>query len=101
MEKNNIPMQDLEMPADELAAPTHSEIEELAERSESLEQRVSSLNDSYETLKMREVELTEWREVLLKAGEFFNRVGLIRRLHDANIIGSWAYGRDPTQFYGC
>jgi V-type H+-transporting ATPase subunit a len=56
-----------------LAAPQASEIDELAERSESLEQRISSLNDSYETLKKREVELTEWRWVLKEAGGFFDR----------------------------
>lgn len=56
------------------AAPTASEIDELAERSESLEQRVASLYDSYETLKKREVELTEWRWVLTEAGGFFDRV---------------------------
>ena len=57
-----------------LAAPSASEIDELAERSESLEQRIASLNDSYETLKKREVELTEWRWVLREAGGFFDRV---------------------------
>lgn len=61
-----------------LAAPSASEIDELADKSESLEQRVASLNDSYETLKKREVELTEWRWVLTEAGGFFDRVG---RLH--------------------
>ena len=57
-----------------LAAPSASEVDELAERSESLEQRIASLNDSYETLKKREVELTEWRWVLREAGGFFDRV---------------------------
>ena len=57
-----------------LAAPSASEIDELAERSQSLEQRIASLNDSYETLKKREVELTEWRWVLREAGSFFDRV---------------------------
>ena len=57
-----------------LAAPSASEIDELAERSQSLEGRISSLNDSYETLKKREVELTEWRWVLREAGGFFDRV---------------------------
>lgn len=56
------------------AAPTASEIDELAEKSESLEQRVESLYDSYETLKKREVQLTEWRWVLTEAGGFFDRV---------------------------
>jgi V-type H+-transporting ATPase subunit a len=58
-----------------LAAPSASEIDELSERSETLEQRIHSLNDSYETLKKREVELTEWRWVLREAGGFFDRVG--------------------------
>lgn len=63
-----------------LAAPLASEIDELSDRSESLEQRVASLNDSYETLKKREVELTEWRWVLTEAGGFFDRVGSLRRI---------------------
>ena len=63
-----------------LAAPLASEIDELSDRSESLEQRVSSLNDSYETLKKREVELTEWRWVLTEAGGFFDRVGNLGRI---------------------
>ena len=58
---------------DMLAAPQASEIDELAERAEALEQRVGSLNDSYETLKKRETELTEWRWVLREAGGFFDR----------------------------
>ena len=61
--------------SDTLAAPLASEIDELADRSESLEQRIISLNDSYETLKKREVELSEWRWVLREAGGFFDRVG--------------------------
>lgn len=59
--------------SDALAAPLASEIDELGERSESLEQRISSLNDSYETLKKREVELSEWRWVLRETGGFFDR----------------------------
>lgn len=57
-----------------LAAPSASEIDELAERSQNLEYRITSLNNSYETLKKREVELTEWRWVLREAGGFFDRV---------------------------
>lgn len=60
-----------------LSAPSASEIDELADRSQSLEQRIRSLNDSYETLKKREVELTEWRWVLREAGGFFDRVGQV------------------------
>lgn len=57
-----------------LAAPTASEIDELAEKSESLERRIASLYDSYQTLRKREVELTEWWWVLTEAGGFFDRV---------------------------
>lgn len=57
-----------------LAAPSASEIDELSDRSQSLENRIASLNESYETLKKREVELTEWRWVLREAGGFFDRV---------------------------
>jgi len=58
---------------DMLAAPQASEIDELADRAEALEHRISGLNESYETLKKREVELTEWRWVLKEAGGFFDR----------------------------
>ncbi|KAI9814603.1 MAG: H(+)-transporting V0 sector ATPase subunit a [Pycnora praestabilis] len=73
MDKEAIPLRPLPDSTNTLAAPSASEIDELAERSESLEQRISSLNDSYETLKKREVELTEWRWVLREAGGFFDR----------------------------
>ncbi|KAI9761493.1 MAG: H(+)-transporting V0 sector ATPase subunit a [Chaenotheca gracillima] len=73
MEKSSIALRPLPSTADELATPSASEIDELADRSESLEQRIASLNDSYETLKKREVELTEWRWVLREAGGFFDR----------------------------
>ena len=73
MEKSGIPLRKLDLDVENLAAPSASEIDELAERSQNLEQRVASLNDSYETLKKREVELTEWRWVLKEAGGFFDR----------------------------
>jgi V-type H+-transporting ATPase subunit a len=73
MEKAGIPLRKLDLDVDTLAAPSATEIDELADRSQSLEQRVASLNDSYETLKKREVELTEWRWVLREAGGFFDR----------------------------
>lgn len=84
-----------------LAAPSASEIDELADKSESLEQRVASLNDSYETLKKREVELTEWRWVLTEAGGFFDRVGCLDCLSSRLSLkligfqGPWQCGRDP------
>jgi V-type H+-transporting ATPase subunit a len=74
MEKANIPMRSSSEFTNILAAPSAAEIDELTERSESLEQRIASLNDSYETLKKREVEFTEWRWVLREAGGFFDRV---------------------------
>ncbi|KAJ5665921.1 uncharacterized protein N7477_008369 [Penicillium maclennaniae] len=73
MDKASISMRSSSEFSDTLAAPLASEIDELAERSESLEQRIASLNDSYESLKKREVELTEWRWVLREAGGFFDR----------------------------
>ncbi|KAK3944543.1 putative vacuolar atp synthase [Diplogelasinospora grovesii] len=73
MEKSGIPLRKLDLDVDTLAPPTTTEIDELADRSQSLELRVSSLNESYETLKKREVELTEWRWVLREAGGFFDR----------------------------
>jgi len=73
MEKAGIPLRKLDLDVDTLAAPSTSEIDELSDRSQSLEQRVASLNDSYETLKKREVELTEWRWVLKETGGFFDR----------------------------
>lgn len=74
MEKSGIEMRShWDFEEDMLAAPQANEIDELADRSESLEQRISSLNDSYETLKKRETELTEWRWVLKEAGGFFDR----------------------------
>nr|OQO19912.1 V-type proton ATPase subunit a [Rachicladosporium sp. CCFEE 5018] len=73
IEKNGIGMRPIYEFSDNMAAPSASEIDELAERSQSLEQRIQSLNDSYETLKKRETELTEWRWVLREAGSFFDR----------------------------
>ncbi|GJN84792.1 vacuolar ATP synthase subunit [Purpureocillium lilacinum] len=73
MEKTGIPLRKLDLDNERLASPSTSEIDELAERSQKLEQRVSDLNDSYETLKKREGDLTEWRWVLREAGSFFDR----------------------------
>lgn len=86
MDKASIPMRPSSDFSDTLAAPLASEIDELAERSESLEQRIVSLNDSYESLKKREVELSEWRWVLREAGGFFDRVSLLSQLR------SWMFG---------
>jgi V-type H+-transporting ATPase subunit a len=74
MDKASIPMRSIYEFNNVLAAPSASEIDELADRCQSLEGRISSLNESYETLKKREVELTEWRWVLREAGGFFDRV---------------------------
>ncbi|KAK5956409.1 H(+)-transporting V0 sector ATPase subunit a [Knufia fluminis] len=74
MEKANIEMRShYDFDEDMLAAPQAAEIDELADRSEGLEQRIKNLNESYETLKKREMELTEWRWVLKEAGNFFDR----------------------------
>jgi V-type H+-transporting ATPase subunit a len=77
MDKASIPMRPSSEFDDILTAPSTTEIDELTERSESLEQRIASLNESYETFKKREVDLTEWRWVLREAGGFFDRVWLV------------------------
>lgn len=73
MEKAGIKPRKFDIDAEALATPTTAEIDELAERSQSLEHRIFQLNDNYETLKKREVELTERRWVLREAGGFFDR----------------------------
>ncbi|EJT79525.1 V-type proton ATPase subunit A [Gaeumannomyces tritici R3-111a-1] len=73
MEKAGIPLRKLDLDAESIPPPSTAEIDELADRSQGLEARISQLNDSYETLKKREVELTEWRWVLREAGGFFDR----------------------------
>ncbi|QIW99413.1 hypothetical protein AMS68_004931 [Peltaster fructicola] len=73
IEKNSIPMRSIYEFSNTIAAPNASEIDELSDRSQQLETRIQSLNDSYETLKKRETELTEWRWVLREAGGFFDR----------------------------
>ncbi|KAF2003594.1 vacuolar ATP synthase-like protein 98 kDa subunit [Amniculicola lignicola CBS 123094] len=73
MDKAGITMRSIYDFNNPFTSPSASEIDELAEKSQSLENRVSSLNESYETLKKREVELTEWRWVLREAGGFFDR----------------------------
>ncbi|KAK4994936.1 H(+)-transporting V0 sector ATPase subunit a [Elasticomyces elasticus] len=73
IDKSSIPMRSIYEFQNNFAAPSASEIDELADRSQQLEQRIQSLNDSYETLKKRETELTEWRWVLREAGGFFDR----------------------------
>uniref|UniRef100_A0A8H7NDB5 V-type proton ATPase subunit a n=1 Tax=Bionectria ochroleuca TaxID=29856 RepID=A0A8H7NDB5_BIOOC len=73
MEKAGISLRKLDLDVERLSTPSTSEIDELSERSQKLEQRISALNDSYETLKKREGDLTEWRWVLREAGSFFDR----------------------------
>jgi V-type H+-transporting ATPase subunit a len=73
MDKSGVPMRSIYEFTNTFAAPSATEIDELADRSQHLEARIASLNESYETLKRREVELTEWRWVLREAGGFFDR----------------------------
>jgi V-type H+-transporting ATPase subunit a len=74
IEKEGIPMRPSSEFENTLAAPMSSEIDELVERSGSLEQRITSLKDNYEHLRRREVSLIERRWVLREAGGFFDRV---------------------------
>jgi len=75
MEKAKIPLRklDLDTEGDNFGTLAPADIDEVVERSQVLEQRIQELNESYETLKKREVDLTEWRWVLREAGSFFDR----------------------------
>ncbi|KAI5788852.1 V-type ATPase, V0 complex, 116kDa subunit family [Peziza echinospora] len=72
MERNSIPLRPLPDSANVTAAPNANEITELSQRTESLEGRVTQLNDSHEILQKRFVELLEFRWVLREAGGFFD-----------------------------
>lgn len=104
IKKESIPIRPQHEFSNVLAAPSASEIDELSDKSESLEQRVASLNDSYETLKKREVELTEWRWVLTEAGGFFDRVGSLDCISSRLSLkligfqGPWECRRDPSVY---
>lgn len=54
-------------------APTIQEIDDLADKSRHFEQRLTSLNESHETLQKRYVELVELRYVLRETGTFFDQ----------------------------
>ncbi|KAL9565332.1 hypothetical protein ACKAV7_010421 [Fusarium commune] len=73
MRKAGITLRKLDLDAERLASPSISEIDQLAGRSQKLEQRISALNDNYVTLKKRKRDLIEWHWVLWEAGGFFNR----------------------------
>jgi V-type H+-transporting ATPase subunit a len=72
LDKASILIQLSSQPTDTLVASLTSEINELTEHIKYLEQQISSLSDSYETLMKRELELTEWHWVLSEAGSYFN-----------------------------
>ncbi|KAK9476658.1 V-type ATPase, V0 complex, 116kDa subunit family [Lipomyces japonicus] len=55
------------------AAPHASEIDELANRANDLEERISQLMESNETLLSKQSELFEIRHVLITAGEIFDQ----------------------------
>jgi V-type H+-transporting ATPase subunit a len=73
MEKAGIPMRSIYEFNNVASAPSASEIDELADRCSTLENRISSLNENYEKLKKIEVKLIERRWVLREAGGFFDR----------------------------
>ncbi|KAF3923788.1 hypothetical protein AA313_de0206684 [Arthrobotrys entomopaga] len=71
MEKAGIPVRPIPRNENVTAAPSAHEIDDLADRCDQLEKRVAELNESYETLQKRWVELIEWRAVLREAGSVF------------------------------
>jgi V-type H+-transporting ATPase subunit a len=72
LDKASILIQLSSQPTDTLVASLTLEIDELTKRIECLERQISSLSNSYETLMKRELELTEWRWVLLEADSYFD-----------------------------
>jgi V-type H+-transporting ATPase subunit a len=74
MEKGGISMRSIYEFSNVASTPSASEIDELADRCNTLENRISSLNENYEKLKKIEVKLIERRWVLREAGGFFDRV---------------------------
>ncbi|RKF58580.1 V-type proton ATPase subunit a [Erysiphe neolycopersici] len=83
--KTGIPIRKVDLDAESFDTPTASEIDGLSDRCQSLEKRINSLNDSYETLKKRETELIEWRCVLREAGGFFDRAhGNVDEIRESN-----------------
>ncbi|KAJ5962318.1 hypothetical protein N7501_007259 [Penicillium viridicatum] len=64
VEHASIPIRPSSDFGDTSAAPLASEIDELAEKSENLEQQIVSLNDSYEALKKQEIDLIQWPPLL-------------------------------------
>lgn len=73
LEKNGVMVRPVPANANLGAAPSAADIDGLAERAEQLEERVTQLNSSYETLQKRWIELIEYRWVLREAGGFFDR----------------------------
>jgi V-type H+-transporting ATPase subunit a len=88
MEKAGIPARSIYDFDNPFVSPSATEIDELADKCQSLEARISSLNENYETLKRREVELHEWRWVLREAGGFFDRVGALDSFIDGWYMSS-------------
>ncbi|EAA60178.1 hypothetical protein AN5083.2 [Aspergillus nidulans FGSC A4] len=72
LDKASILIPTLSEYSDTMADNLTLEIDELAEHIGCLEQQISFLNDTYETIMQRVLELTEWRWVLLEAGRYFD-----------------------------
>ncbi|KAK9452617.1 V-type ATPase, V0 complex, 116kDa subunit family [Dipodascopsis uninucleata] len=73
IEKHDIKVKAIPGYADVTAAPNASEIDQLAMKTEDLEERVTQLMESNERLLQKQVELIELRHVLIEAGAFFDR----------------------------
>ncbi|KAK7202901.1 V-type ATPase, V0 complex, 116kDa subunit family [Myxozyma melibiosi] len=73
IEKASIKVKAVPGYADVTAAPHSNEIDQLALRTDELEERVNQLMESHERLTKKQVELTELRHVLIEAGAFFDR----------------------------
>ncbi|KAK9449963.1 V-type ATPase, V0 complex, 116kDa subunit family [Limtongia smithiae] len=73
IEKADIKVKKIVGYANVTAAPHATEIDQLAFRTDDLEERINQLLESNERLLQKQVELTELRHVLVEAGAFFDR----------------------------
>lgn len=77
IEKSNIPFQVVEPDTHDSSARTAQEIDDLEESLKDHEVRITQMNNSYETLLQRNLQLTELRHVLKESSIFFEQVKMM------------------------
>lgn len=72
IEKSDISCSPIDMSA--LSARTPQQVDDLEENLKNLEQRITQMNDYFETLQQSNLQLTELRHVLKESSVFFAQV---------------------------